>query len=247
MVNVPSAIQFLPILPNIKLRISVTAFAHKVPVKILGIVMVVLSSVALYFSYRDLVDYYKVDYTPIPRYMVDEKDITAYNDKGDKIVIKNQSAYYKAVECNRAEGAEWYDILGTSGDLNGTVGKQWLALYAERNDNAAPVVADSLKVVVGSSEVPADYTNGIHMFGSDAAYNLNNTQLVWNNKAKSVYVYYTLDTDAAGTTSDTANMNGAAGSVTTTGYIVLVGVAGLAIGVFVTLLIMALAKKKKKA
>jgi hypothetical protein len=37
MVNVPSAIQFLPILPNIKLRISVTAFAHKVPVKILGI------------------------------------------------------------------------------------------------------------------------------------------------------------------------------------------------------------------
>ena len=87
MVNVPSAIQFLPILPNIKLRISVTAFAHKVPVKILGIVMVVLSSVALYFSYRDLVDYYKVDYTPIPRYMVDEKDITAYNDKRDKFVI----------------------------------------------------------------------------------------------------------------------------------------------------------------
>ena len=36
--------------------------------------------------------------------MVDEADITAYDDKGEKIVVKNQSAYYKAVTCNRKEG-----------------------------------------------------------------------------------------------------------------------------------------------
>ena len=212
-----------------------------------GIVMVVVSSVALYYSYRDLVDYYKVDYTPIPRYMVDEKDITAINPKGETIVIKNKSAYYKAVECNRAESDEWYETLGASADLNGTVGKQWLALYTERNENDAPIVADSLKVVVGSADVPADYTTGIHMFGSDAAYNLNNSQLVWNNEAKSVYVYYTVDETAANASMNKENNAGMTGSVTTSGFIVLAGVGGLALGVIGTLCIKALMKKKKKA
>ena len=212
-----------------------------------GIVMVVLSSVALYFTYRDLVDYYNVDYTPIPCYMIDEKDITEYNAKGEKIVIKNQSAYYKVVECNRAKDDEWYDILDTSGDLNGTVGRQWLALYAEKNKNKVPIIADSLKAVIGSADVPADYTTGIHMFGSDAAYDLNNHQFVWNNKAKSVYVYFTVDNDASGALFGKANSAGAAGSVTTSGYIVLAGVAGLALGVIGTLCITALTKKKKKA
>ena len=211
-----------------------------------GIVMVVVSSVALYFTYRDLVDYYKVDYTPIPRYMVDEKDITAINPKGETIVIKNQSAYYKSVECNRAESDEWYETLGTSADLNGTVGKQWLALYAERNENDAPIIADSLKVVVGSADVPADYTTGIHLFGSDAAYNLNNNQLVWNNKAKSVYVYYTLDETAANASTSNANSAEMTGSVTTSGFIALAGIGGLALGAIGTFCIMALMKKKKK-
>lgn len=211
-----------------------------------GIVMVVVSSVALYYTYRDLVDYYKFDYTPIPRYMVDEKDITAINPKGETIVIKNQSAYYKAVECNRAESDEWYETLGTSADLNGTVGKQWLALYTERNENDAPIVADSLKVVVGSADVPSDYTTGIHMFGSDAAYNLNNSQLVRNNKAKSVYVYYTLDETAANASTSNANSAEMTGSVTTSGFIALAGIGGLALGAIGTFCIMALMKKKKK-
>ena len=42
-----------------------------------------------------MVNHYKVEFTPIPRYMVDEKDITAFNEYGEKIVIKNQAAYYK--------------------------------------------------------------------------------------------------------------------------------------------------------
>ena len=162
-----------------------------------GIAMVVLSAVSLYMTYRDLVAYYNVDYTPIPHYIVDEKDITAYNEKGEKIVIKNQAAYYKAVECNRAGDDEWYNTLGSSADLNGTVGRQWLALYTAKNENMSPIIADSLKVVVGSTDVPTDYTTGIHMFGSGSAYNLNNTQLVWNNDAKSVFVYFNVDESAS--------------------------------------------------
>ena len=162
-----------------------------------GIAMVVLSAISLYMTYRDLVGYYKVDYTPIPHYIVDEKDITAYNAKGEKIVIKNQAAYYKAVECNRAGDDEWYDTLGSSADLNGTVGRQWLALYTAKNENMSPIIADSLKVVVGSTDVPTDYDTGIHMFGSGSAYNLNNTQLVWNNDAKSIFVYFNTEDEKA--------------------------------------------------
>ena len=202
-----------------------------------GIAMVVLSTVALYFTYRDLVDYYSVDYTPIPKYMVDEKDITAYNEKGEKIVIKNLAAYYKAVETNRAKSDEWYDILGASADLNATVGQQWLALYASKNENEAPIVADSLKVVVGNTNVPADYTTGIHMFGSDAAYNLNNTQLVWNNDAPSVFVYFTVDTVAAGATT--------VGSSFSAGYFILAGVIGLIVGAGATVAVMTVRNKKK--
>ena len=203
-----------------------------------GIAMIVFSAVALYFSYRDLVDYYNVEYSPIPKYIVDEKDITAYNNKGEKIVIKNQAAYYKVVETTRAESDEWFEILGTSGDLNGTVGRQWLALYAARNENESPILASSLKVVVGSDDVPADYTTGIHMFGSDAAYNLNNTQLVWNNDAKSTYVYFGVE-DASGA--------GTAGSSFSAGYFILAGVIGLLAGAAITIGVSFGLKKKKNA
>jgi len=203
-----------------------------------GIVAVILSGIALYYSYRDLVDYYKVDYSPIPKYMVDEKDITAYNAKGEKIVIKNLAAYYKAVETNRAEGDEWYDILGSSADLNGIVGRQWLALYAAKNENMCPIIADSLKVVVGKTDIPTDYTTGIHMFGSGAAYNLNNTQFVWNNEAPSVFVYFNVDTGVSSEPSTT-------GSSFSAGYLVLTGVIGLVIGAGLGALVMISTKRRK--
>lgn len=90
----------------------------------LSVAVVIFTAVSVYLSYRDMVDYYKVEFTPIPHYMVEEKDITAYNEKGERIVIKNQTAYYKAVESNRTSGDEFYNVLGTCADMNGDVGKQ---------------------------------------------------------------------------------------------------------------------------
>ena len=52
-----------------------------------SIVTVAMSILSIYLTFKDLYDYYKVDLTPQPRYIVEESDITAYNKKGEKIVI----------------------------------------------------------------------------------------------------------------------------------------------------------------
>lgn len=202
------------------------------------VAMVVIAAVSVYLTYRDLQAQYQVDFTPIPRYMVDEKDLTGYNSKGEKIILKNQSAYYKAVECNRAESDEFYNVLGTLADLNGDVGKQWLALYAVKNEAMDPILASSLKAVAGNAQIPAGYETGIHMFGTDAAFNLNSLY-DWNNEAASVFVYFKTDNQAASSAST-------AGSNFTAGNLALSGVAGLALGAVVTALAMSLTKKKKE-
>lgn len=179
---------------------------------------------------------YNISFTAIPRFMIDEKDLVGYNSKGEKIVLKNQSAYYKAVLCNRGENDEKYVEVGDVADLNGDVGKQWLALYAARNETQAPILADSLKVVLNSEEIPAGYTTGIHMFGSDAAENLNNTLYDWNSKAPKVYVYYKVDDSAAS----------AAGSNFTAGSLALSGGAGFVLGAALSALGMKASRKRKE-
>ena len=200
-----------------------------------GIAMIILIGITTYLTYQDMVDRYKVNFTPIPRYMVDEKDIIAYNDNGDKIVLKNQAAYYKAVFCNRKAGDEMYKNLGNIADLNGDVGSQWLALYAARNEAERPILADSLRFT-NSEEIPAGYKTGIHSFGTDAAENLNNTLYVWNSAAPKVFVYFKTEAAKASTT----------GSTFTSGTVALSGAAGLAVGALATALGMKTAGKRKK-
>ena len=202
----------------------------------LGIAAVILAGVTTYLTWQEMKEYYKVDFSPIPHYMVDEKDIIGYNSKGEKIMLKNQSAYYKAVECNRTEADEMYSILGTCSDMNGDVGKQWLALYTVKKDLMEPILASSLKVVVDNAQIPAGYETGIHMFGTDAAFNLNSSLYDWNDSAKSVYIYFKTDDTAAGTT----------GSIFTAGALALSGGAGIALGAVVTALAMKTKKKSDK-
>ena len=201
-----------------------------------GIAMIVLAGITTYLTWQDMKEYYNVPFTAIPRYMVDEKDITAYNKKGEKVVIKNQLAYYKVVDCNRTEADEMYTMLGVCSDMNGDVGKQWLALYAAKNEVEEPILASSLKVVVGKTDIPAGYETGIHMFGTDAAFNLNSSLYDWNNDAESVYVYFQTDDTAASTT----------GSNFTAGTLALSGGAGIALGAVVTALAMKTKKKSDK-
>ena len=216
-----------------------------------GVAMIVLAGVTTYLTYRDMQAYYKVDFTPIPKYMVDAKDITAYNAKGEMEVIKNQSAYYKAVECNRTSGDEKYKNIGTFADMNGDVGKQWLALYAVKNEAMAPILADSLLVKVNETDLPAGYTTGIHMFGSDSAFNLNDSKYVWNANASKVFVYFNVDDNpvststgaSVGTNTDSASVTG---SVFTMGNLVLSAGIGLVLGAGIAMLIVNAMKPKKK-
>ena len=202
-----------------------------------GVAVIIMIAISTYFTWRDLVNHYKVEFTPIPRFMVDEKDITAFNANGEKIVIKNQQAYYKAALCNRDSSAEFYKVLGDVADLNGDVGKQWLALYYARNEAEQPILASSLKVVIDSKEIPAGYSEGFHMFGVGAAENINNTLYVWDSGAKSIYVYFQKASAGAST----------AGSLFTFGSVALTGGAGIAVGATATALAMkAVGKKKKK-
>ena len=203
----------------------------------LGVAMIVLVAVTTYLSYRDLVNYYKVEFTPIPRYMVDEKDITSYNANGEKIVIKNQSAYYKVVTCNRTSSDEFYGTLEDAADLNGDVGSQWLALYCAKNEAELPILADSLNVVTGNPEVPAGYTAGVHMFGTGAAENINNPLYIWNSAAKSVYLYYK--------TADGKSPS-LAGSGFSAGTIALSGGTGLIAGALISWILFRGMDKKKK-
>jgi hypothetical protein len=199
----------------------------------LSVAAVILAGVTTYLTYRDMVNHYKVDFTPIPHYMVDEKDLISYNKKGEKIILKNQSAYYKAAESNLKKGDFKFDEIGALADMNGCVGKQWLALYLAKNTNMNPILAASLKIVTGSSEIPAGYTSGIHMFGSDAAFNLNSSLYDWNSGAKSVFVYFKTDDSAKASTT---------GSNFTGGTLALTGVAGIALGAVIT----AFATKSKR-
>ena len=201
----------------------------------LGVATVILMAVSALLTYRDLVNHYKVEFTPIPRYMVDAKDITTYNSKGEKLVLKNQSAYYKAALCDRSSDSDYYEIVGNVGDLNGYVGKQWLALYAERNEAKDPILADSFKVT-SDTQIPAGYTSAIHPFGTTAAENLNNPMYVWNASAPKIYVYFKLDVGAASS----------AGSGFSTGSLALGALGGVVIGVLGTAILMKVSRKKKE-
>ncbi|MBR6702828.1 MAG: hypothetical protein IKI78_06765, partial [Clostridia bacterium] len=204
----------------------------------LSIAVVILTAITTYLAYRDMVNHYKVEFTPVPRYMVDEADITALNENGERIVLKNQTVYYKAVECNRTEKDEFYKTLGTSADRNGDVGKQWLALYAQKSEASAPILADSLLVKVKDTNIPAGYKTGIHMFGSKTAANLNNELYDWNKSAPSIMVYFK---------TAEATTPGSAGSNFTAGNLALAGVAGLAVGAVITALASKAVGKKKKS
>ena len=212
---------------------------------IFTVVMVGISAYLAYLDYQAMKEYYNVTFTPIPHYMVDEKDLISYNKKGEKVVNKNQSAYYKAVECNRTEADEMFKTLGTCADMNGDVGQQWLALYAVKNELMEPILASSLKAVIGSTDIPAGYKTGIHMFGSEAAFNLNNSYYDWNNEAPATYVYFKTDENALSAAGSVFMPSMLTLNEINKGTLVLAAGGGLILGAAITAIAGASIKKKR--
>ncbi len=211
------------------------------------VVMAIFAGISIYTTIEEMKEYYRVDFVPIPKYIVEEADITATNEKGEKVMIKNQTAYYKVVSCNRTDGSsnvekKNHEILLDRADLNGDVGKQWLALYSVKYENGMPILADSLKFKQGKGGAPEGYTTGIHMFGEEAVQNLTDASksmpLCYNDPNEGTYIFFKRDTAKT-----------AAGSLFSGGSLALGGVIGLAAGGLLTFGITRLAgrKKKKKA
>jgi len=208
-----------------------------------SVVAAILAGYSIYTTITEMKEYYKVNFSPIPKYIVEEADITAKNEKGETIMIQNQTAYYKVVSCNRKQGSSSvekknFEILKDRNDLNGDVGKQWLSLYSVKYENGTPILADSLKVQWGGN-LPDGYSTGIHRFGEKSAFNLTSLYYCYNDPNKGTFVYYKTDNASVKDTT-------AAGSVFSGGSIALGAVIGLIAGGALTAIIMTAAGKKKK-
>ncbi len=203
----------------------------------------VMAGVSIYVTIKEMMDYYKVDFVPIPKYIVDKADITAVNQKGETVMIQNQTAYYKAVLCNRTAGnssveKKNYEVLKDRNDLNGDVGTQWLSLYSVKYENGMPILADSLKVKMGNGDMPDGYTTGIHRFGEKNAFNLTSRLYCYNDPNNGTYVYFKNDTSTVKDLSTT-------GSAFSGGSLAIGAVAGLLGGAALTLVLLVSTKKRK--
>ena len=204
----------------------------------------ILAGISIYMTITEMMEYYKVNFSPIPKYIVDEADITAKNEKGETVMIRNQTAYYKVVSCNRKQGnsnveKKNFEILKDRNDLNGDVGKQWLSLYSVKYKNGAPILADSLKMQWGG-KLPDGYSTGIHRFGEKAAFNLTSLYYCYNDPNEGTYVYYKHDNAFVKDLT-------AAASVFSGGSIALGAVLGLIVGGGVMLLLTFSVRKRKEA
>ncbi len=203
------------------------------------VAMVALSIYSIISTVQELMAYYKVEYSPIPKYIVEETAITETVD-GVTTVKRNDSAYYRVVECNRKPDADFYEQLQNYADLNGDVGKEWLALYFAKQVDQAPIKADSLKVVTGTSSIPNGYSNlGIHNFETKNAYNLTSPYYCYNDTPKGTYVYYQVDESILKNAS-------LAGSNFSTGSAVLFSGIGAVVGAGIALAIMLILNKRKE-
>ena len=209
---------------------------------VFSVVFIGLSAYTVWSTYKELKEYYNIEMTPVPKYIVDRKDITTTDNNGKTIVYRNEKAYYEVVRCNRADNAPMAEDSKDYGDLNGDVGKEWLAMYTVKNSAlGGPIRADSFRVVVGSTDVPQGYEKAVHMFGQNSAANLTDSRYTYNDSMGGIYVYY--QTDKVEQPSGTASVFSQNGVMPALGIgFVIGGAVGVLIGLFINK-----NKKKKKA
>ena len=202
----------------------------------LSYVLIIYTAYSCFSTYKEIMNYYNVEFAPAPRNIVDSVNIMTYTASGEQNYVKNQTVHYEAVKCNRTSSDGKYEALNDIADLKGDVGRQWLCLYASKSKAMAPILADSFRVQEGSNggNLPAGYKKGIHLFEKTGALDLNSTLFTWNHGKDGIYVYFKTD--------DTAS---AAGSVFSNGYIAIAAVCGIALGAVATLVAMASKKKKE--
>ncbi len=183
---------------------------------------------SLWSSYQDLKKYYNAEFTPIPMHMVNQ----GVNDKDEKVFT-----YYTAVKCNREEAQMVTDnnkLLEDYGDLNGDVGRQWVALYTTKDSSAGDPITTDFDVQYGKSDVPDDSTP-LSMFCESTAQNLTNKKAgyTYADSKKGIYLFYDVDSNAY------------AGSVFSSGTYALIAGASMVVVAAISCLVCKAIKKKK--
>lgn len=193
-------------------------------------IMIGLMVASLWSTYQDLKKYYNTEFTPIPMHMVNQ----GVNDKDEKVYT-----YYTAVKCNREEAQMVTDntkILEDFGDLNGDVGRQWVALYTTKDTSAGDPITTDFDVQYGKSDVPDDSTP-LSMFCESTAQNLTNKKAgyTYADSEKGVYLFYSVDSNAY------------TGSVFTSGtYAIIAGASMIVVAAISALVGKAIKKKKAR-
>ena len=193
-------------------------------------IMIGLMIASLWSTYQDLKKYYNTEFTPIPMHMVNQ----GVNDKDEKVYT-----YYTAVKCNREEAQMVTDntkILEDFGDLNGDVGRQWVALYTTKDTSAGDPITTDFDVQYGKSDVPDDSTP-LSMFCESTAQNLTNKKAgyTYADSEKGVYLFYSVDSNAY------------TGSVFTSGtYAIIAGASMIVVAAISALVGKAIKKKKAR-
>ena len=214
-----------------------------------------LSVYSIYSSVMELYDYYHVDMTKVPKYIVDRADLTDTDENGNTVIRRNESAYYEAVISNRAKDHKYYETMKEYGDVNAGEGRQWLVLYTNSDLSVkTPILADSFTVVTGKADIPDGYSTGIHMFGEETAVNMTNTKYTYDDKLKGIYVYFKYEpaaTTSTGTAADAKTDSGDEAPATSSafgiGFTALAGFCGLVIGVACGVLIMYFLKRREQS
>ena len=184
---------------------------------------------SLWSTYQDMKKYYNTEFTPIPMHMVNQ----GVNDNDEKVFT-----YYTAVKCNREEAQMVNNnnkLLEDFGDLNGDVGRQWVALYTTKDSSAGDPITTDFDVQYGNSDVPDDSTP-LSMFCESTAQNLTNEKAgyTYADSKNGVYLFYNADSNAY------------AGSVFSSGTYALIAGASLIVAAAISYLV-GLGIKKKKA
>ncbi len=188
-----------------------------------------LLAVSVWSTYNDLKAYYNAEFTPIPMHMVNQ----GVNDKDEKVFT-----YYTAVKCNREEAQFVTDrtkILEDYGDLNGDVGKQWVALYTTKDSAAGNPITTDFAVQYANSNVP-DNSTALSAFCESTAQNLTDEKLgyTYNDGKNGVYLFFSTDNTVY------------VGSAVSNGIYALVGVCSVAVFATLTYFVTNITKKKKE-
>ena len=165
----------------------------KIATGVLVVVTIALGVWTVISGINDLKAYYNrdMDLYPIPENMVDE----AAAEDGSMTYT-----YYKAVQCNRVEKGftEDREVLKDNADLNGDLGKEWLALYYTKDESAGdPIVVSDIAgfTVVKGQDATPEGAVALSIFGQENPVNLTNSEWVWNDATDGLYLYYTADDD----------------------------------------------------